>query len=390
MRVVYIFESTPQGGAYKALLAMINEMRQLGVDVIILTGKRSALNDNLDREGFKNVAAGHETAIIPVHFHGILKPLRLLKTCLLYYKSEWRAVKDASKQINFKEIDLIHTNSARSTIGCRLSKKYGIPHITHLREFGDRDFDCIKRTPFYERILNNGTTAFISISKAIQTYWNSKGIDVKKNHLIYDGSYYKDITVSSDDSKRAKALKMIIAGGVYPTKGQHLAVEAMGFLSDEVRNNITLDIAGWGDKQYIAEMKQYAEEHGYANQIHFLGAINDVHERTGMYQIGLMCSRSEGFGLVTSEYMHGRLGVIASNAGSCPELITDGMEGQLFTSGDAKSLADCILRYYNDREFLIKMSIAAQKKARECFTSELNARNIIDLYKRLLKDEAQD
>lgn len=385
MKVIYIFESNAAGGAYRALLAMLNEMRQLGVDVIVLTGKKGALNEELDRHGYLNYSIGHETAIIPVQIKGFLKPFRLLKTMLRYYNSEWKAIKSASAQIDFKEIDVIHTNSARSTIGCRLSKKYGIPHVTHLREFGDRDFDCIKRTPFYERILNNGTTAFISISKAIQNYWNAKGIDPNKNHLIYDGSYYKDISESSDKDKHNQKLKMIIAGGVYPTKGQHLAVKAIGYLPEEVRKNVSLDIAGWGDKQFIADLKLYAQEHGYGNQVTFLGAINDVHERTGQYQIGLMCSRSEGFGLVTSEYMHGRLGVIASNAGACPELITDGEDGLLFNSGDEKSLAESIMRYYTDRDFLIKMSNNAQKKARERFTSEINARNIIELYKRLIE-----
>ena len=384
MKVIYIFESTPQGGAYKALMAMIFEMQKLGVYPIVLTGERCPINDELDELGFENYASGHEPALIPLHFTNALKPLKLLKQYLYYYYKEWRAVRTVSKLIDFHDIDLIHTNSARSTLGCRLSRKFGIPHITHLREFGDRDFDCIKRTPFYERILNHGTTAFISISKVIFDYWTSKGIDSMKNTVIYDGVYYSNITESTDVSKQQDNLKMIIAGGVIPAKGQHLAVEALGYLPQEVRSHITLDIAGWGTQKYIDDMKKYANDCGYGNQVHYLGAINDVHERTGNYQIGLMCSRSEGFGLVTAEYMHGRLGVIASDTGACPELITNEEDGLLFKSGDSKSLSECILRLYNDRELLIRLSNAAQKKARNCFTSEINAKNIFEFYKKII------
>lgn len=387
MTVLYIFDNNNQGGAYKALITMLQEMRALGVDIIVATGEISGLNDDLNVIGIHNIAAGHETALVPLHLHGFLKPLYWLKQCLYYYYwKEWMAVRRVSQQLDFSRIDLIHTNSARCTLGCRLSQKFHIPHITHLREFGDRDFDCIKRTPFYESILNKGTSRFISISKAIQSYWNAdRGIDARKNQVIYDGVYYKDITESSDEDKRKTVLNMIIAGGVIPAKGQHLVVEAMGYLPAEVRCNITLDIAGWGTQSYIDEMKKYACERGYDKQICFLGARNDIHERTGMYQIGLMCSRSEGFGLVTAEYMHGRLGVIASNSGSCPELITDGKEGLLYESGNAKSLAKCILRFYQDRELLISCSKAAQMKARQNFTSEENAKQIFELYQTVIK-----
>ena len=102
-------------------------------------------------------------------------------------------------------------------------------------------------------------------------------------------------------------------------------------------------------------MSDYANQRGYLSQINFLGSINDVHERLGNYQIGLMCSRAEGFGRVTAEYMHAQLGVIASDSGANPELIQDGVNGLLFKSGDAKSLSECILRLYNNREFLIEL-----------------------------------
>ena len=74
-------------------------------------------------------------------------------------------------------------------------------------------------------------------------------------------------------------------------------------------------------------MKKFAVRHGIAGQINFLGPRTDVHSMLGNYQIGLMCSKSEGFGLVTAEYMHAKLGVIASNTGASPELIDNEITG---------------------------------------------------------------
>jgi len=100
-----------------------------------------------------------------------------------------------------------------------------------------------------------------------------------------------------------------------------------------------------------------------------------------------MCSRSEGFGRVTAEYMHAQLGIIASDSGANPELIEDGVTGLLFKSGDAKSLADCIIRFYNNRELLIQLSHAAREKARREYTQHKNAENIYKIYQEILKKQ---
>ena len=131
-------------------------------------------------------------------------------------------------------------------------------------------------------------------------------------------------------------------------------------------------------------MKEYSKRRGYDHIVHFLGSIENLHERIGNYQIGLMCSRSEGFGRVTAEYMHGCLGVIASDSGANPELIENGKTGLLFSTGDSMSLADCILRLYNDRDLLIKLSNAACQKAKTMYTQQKNSDSIYELYQALL------
>jgi glycosyltransferase involved in cell wall biosynthesis len=137
------------------------------------------------------------------------------------------------------------------------------------------------------------------------------------------------------------------------------------------------------DAGYIKEMKQYATEHGYASDIDFKGAVNDIHQRLKYYDVGLMCSRSEGFGLVTAEYMHAGLGVIASNSGACPEIVDDGVTGLLFESGNPVDLAKCIQLFYNDRALLENCGRAAKQKAKQKYTDVINSQNIRELYKEL-------
>ena len=385
IKVLYILDYGILGGATKAFVTLVRQMKRQSIIPIVVTSDYNELNKQLEEIGIKTISVGHRTAIESFSFKKITWPYSLLKLVVWYYYKECIAIKKIKKGIDFSEIDIIHTNSARNTLGCRLAKMTGKPHIVHIREFGDKDFDCIRLNPRYISLLNRYTDRFISVSNAVRDYWNSKGITAKKNVTIYDGVDYSDISESSDEDKRRPALRMVINGGVCEAKRQKLVVEAMKLLPEEVRSMIYLDIAGWGGKQYIAELLEDANNAGFGSQINYLGSIDDVHQRVGNSQIGLMCSRSEGFGLVTAEYMHGRLGVIASKSGASPELIEDGKSGLLFKAGDAESLANCIEKLYRDRDLLISLSRNAQIRAQVMFTQKKNAESVCDLYKEVLK-----
>lgn len=383
MKVLYILDYGTVGGATHSFLELVTQMKKLGVCPVVCLGQETDIVQYLDKEGIEYLCTGHRTVLEADFVKRKLLSRFFWKQALSFFVRERKAMRIVGS-IDISSIDLIHTNSARNDIGCYICKKYGIPHIMHIREFADADFNCISYRPNYISVYNHYTSIFISISDAVKKHWIKKGIREDKVITIYNGIHYEDITVSSDDDKKRHDLYMIIAGGVFPAKGQHLAIEALGKLPENIRCHFYIDVAGWYSDEYVQKMKDYASSMGYEKQVNFLGSINDVHERMGKYQIGLMCSRAEGFGRVTAEYMHGRLGVIASDSGANPELIEDGLTGLLFKSGDAQSLADCILKFYNDRELLIKLSNAGQEKARALYTQQKNAESIYELYKKLL------
>lgn len=385
MTVLYVLDYGTVGGATRSFVEMVTQMKSLGVHPIVITSKRNDLNVELENKGIKTIAIGHYTLFEPFFFwKGKGWIYRLCKTFVRYHIAEWHALKKIKRELDFNQIDIIHTNSARNSIGCYLSKAYNIPHIMHIREFADKDFNCIKLAPF-RSLYNKGTFTFICISKAVKQHWIKKGLDSKKMRVVYNGINYQDISISTDEKKTAQSLKLIIVGGVIPAKGQHLAVEAICSLPSDIRPYIYLDIIGWGEVKYIDQLKQTITKHNMSNNIRLLGPRTDVHSILGNYQVGLMCSRSEGFGRTTAEYMHAQLGVIASDSGANPELITNGQEGLLFESGNSDSLAKSIITMYNNRDLLVRCSNAALVKARNNYTAKNNANNIYDIYTNILK-----
>ncbi len=175
-----------------------------------------------------------------------------------------------------------------------------------------------------------------------------------------------------------------MGGGICETKGQHIAVEALNLRPEKIKSNIFIDFAGWYDPPYMPYLKEMIKKFGLEKQVGFIGDRKDIAEILCKYDIGLMCSKSEGFGRVTAEYMYSGLGIIAADTGASPELIMSNYSGVIYNRNDAKKLADKILMYYNDRRLLIEYGTNAHIEAEKRFTSLRNADDICEVYNELL------
>lgn len=386
MKVLYITDPGIVGGATRSLIDVASSMSDKGIECIVCTSSYNELNEELNKLNIVNFASGHRAVMDIPAYKKWKRPFKKLIKGLEYRLTLSYVIRNIEKNVNLKTVDLIHTNSARNDIGCILAEKYNIPHIIHIREFGDEDFHCICYRRNYTKFLNKHTTVFIAISQAVKDAWIRKGLIDEKIKVIYNGVDNTKI-VKADLSKSSigTPLRMVIVGGVCEAKGQLQIVEAMGRLPERMRENVHLDIIGWGDPSYIGIIKDRAETLELSKNICFVGARDDIYSLLQNYQVGLMCSRAEGFGRVTAEYMHAGLGIIASDAGANRELICDGESGLVYKLNDYDDLARCIAVYYDNRAFLLKMATAAFLVAGDRFTKEENASRIFNLYKELEK-----
>lgn len=232
---------------------------------------------------------------------------------------------------------------------------YNVPHIMHIREFGYEDFDCCTYRYKYNKYISKYTNRFLAISKAVAKSWISRGVTKEKVQILYDGVDIYSIKIKNNYNNDKK-LKIIIAGGICEAKGQYYAIEALSYLPEQIKKNVYLDIAGWDDPKYLKKLEKLIKECGLESQVKFLGTRNDLYEIYKEYDVGLTCSRAEGFGRVTAEYMYAGLCVIGSNMGATPELIEDNKDGLIYDYQNIHELSRCIERIYNDRELLRYLS----------------------------------
>lgn len=368
MNILFVTDPTSLGGATNALVMLTKQLKSKGCTIIVCVSRTPELIERLKKNGIRAVETGHIPAMVNCPRNrgkALVKKIVFSLRRIVYNLSA--AIKRVEREVDLSSIDLIYTNSARSDLGCLLARKYGIRHIVHLREFGVEDFGCMFLRRNYYSFLRKNADCFVAISDAVKESWISKGIPREKIVRIYDGIEISSIHPRVVKKVNCQELRMVIVGGIMPAKGQHLCIKALRALPKDIREKVSLDLIGWEYPYYRKYLNQLIEKYKLSEQVRFCGIKDGVGDVLCEYDVGLMASQSEGFGLVTAEYMAAGLCVVANNAGANPELISQNVDGLLFEQGDYKSLAQCISRLYHNREELERLALNGQRKAQKEF-----------------------
>ena len=386
MKVLYFADELTQSGAIKSFEEVVNSMHDIyGIETVVCTSGYGELNERLNDKGIENTAVGYGSYMLnsPITWWKI--PIKYILGGIKYYSRKKSSFKSVEENVDLSSIDLIHINVNRTDIGVDIASKYHIPVIMHIREFGQDDFKCWSYKRNYIDYLNKKVTRFIAISEAIKKSWVKRGLDEKKVKVVYNGVAYEKIKAQKPESlENSDTLQLVIVGGVIPSKGQLQAIRALALLPEDIKDKVSLDIIGWSSKEYFAIVEGEIKKLGLNNKVNILGAKSDVYDRLQNYHVGLMCSKAEGFGRVTAEYMHAGLGVIASSCGANPELIDNRENGLLYEYNNINMLAGCIAEYYKDRALLKKCAVNGKIGAAERYTSAKNAEEIYRQYKSVL------
>ena len=157
-----------------------------------------------------------------------------------------------------------------------------------------------------------------------------------------------------------------IVGRIEEGKGQHKVIEAMAELKDL---NIKVLIVGSAMQElYLQDLKQRVKDLDLQERIVFTGFTKNVHEHMQIFDVNVLATENETFGLVVIEGMINKVPVIATNNGGPLEIIDDGVDGLLF-DGTYLDLAQKIKLLYKDVHFKNKISLSGYEKVMEKFNA---------------------
>lgn len=382
MNICFITHISNLYGANRSLLDMIDGLSGHGVIAHVICPEYGELSEQLDLRS------------IPY----LIQPIA---RWVAKQPSTWQALKRIGTNISILpaiiqqlrewRIDITHTNSSVIPVGFLAAKLYGCPHVWHVREFCDLDYQLFWDWGFkISRSMIAGSDRVIANSKA--TYRHHFQDSLLPNHAVM----YNGIAASEEfESRRLQnnrnisgksTFTFMIIGYLIRNKGQHRAINALSKIAHEY--DVCLRIVGDGERSYTQYCHHMAQQLGIADQVVFVGYSADPRQEFRNADAVLMCSKHEAMGRVTIETMSMAKPVIGYDDGGTSELIEDGHTGLLFSGGELE-LADCMRRLLNDRNYADELGQNGWEWARSRFTNEKFAEQVHDLYCELLCEKSK-
>lgn len=384
MKVLYIFDEDDKYGAAKAGIEMISSLKEnYNITPIVITSQQNDINSFCDKNNIENYYTKHHKFTYAKSSSIIRNMIKFIPRYIRYILGNIYALNYIDKHISTETIDLIHANNSGLDLGILISKKYNIPNIIHLREYGvgKTKFNVKSYRNNYIKFLNKNTNQFIAISNSVKDFWISKGLDKNKIVVIYDGVNVENIKVKDQWFINDK-INMTIVGSISEGKGQLELLDAISSLDKKILSKIQLDIIGSGQLIDEKNVINKIDKLNLNKVVHFLGYKKNINNSLKQYDIGIVCSDGEGFGRVTVEYMTAGLCVIASDKGANTEIIMDNNNGIIYHKNIPNNLTQKIAFCINNREKIKKIGTNARSVSTKYSVSK-NIYSIEKLYKQL-------
>ena len=283
------------------------------------------------------------------------------------------------KAIKLNKIDLVHARSRgpawSAYFACKIT---GTKFVTTVH--GAYKCQNFFKT-LYNSVMVRGNKV-IAISNFIKDY-------ILQNYPQYIQEKYIvvinrgiDLAKFQPRNKRAVDVYRILLPGRYTRiKGQHVAIEALALLKDNVHLTFVGPI---GRKEsYYKSLQESAKELGIQNKVTFLESTTDMPKL--MADADLIINPStvpEAFGRTIAEAQAMGIPVIASNIGAPKEILIDCVTGYLIEPNNPKALAAAISKAIPTQLDMHQARTNMEKN----FSLDVMCENTIKLYEAVISD----
>ena len=137
-----------------------------------------------------------------------------------------------------------------------------------------------------------------------------------------------------------------------------------------------------GDGDETDAVKRYAKENGLKFVV--TGWVENPYSYLKIYDLAMLLSRWEGFGLSIAEYMAAKKSVIATGVDAIPTLIENGVDGLLVDVDSPEDVCEKAVYIYNHDKETEKMMENAYQKAINQFDIQRVGNQHVELMSELL------
>lgn len=314
MRVVYVAHSSGLQGAGFALMNMILGVKSKNIEPVLVLPQKGPIVEFAGKLGIRYYICNSFNVIRP-NAKGLKNIILYIPRLLRIIFTNYFAKRHLEKVVRVERPDIIHSNTGVIRIGALIAKKYGIPHVWHIREYQTLDFGWtpIGGMDYQRQLYSDSNNRCIAITRDIFNYF---GLKEEKDATIYDGVFSKEAKLPQPKKQNY----FLYVGCLKKEKGIVDAIAAFVQVADKIDPEIELWLAG-DDEINIRNIIRHTS---CFSRIKYLGFRRNVYELMANALALIVPSRSEGFGFITVEAMLNHCLVIGRNTGGTKEQFDNG------------------------------------------------------------------
>ena len=188
MKLLFLASTGEYGGSSTALYNIIKTLKDR-IEIIVIFPNRGKFSCEIELIGIKCIYIHYKFQLYP--------PFKTFKNIIIYIP---RAINQVflgifsrvklTKIIRDINPDIVHTNVGPVYVGYLIAKKLNIPHVWHIREYQDLDFDMhfFPSKNFFIKSLKATNNFPIAITEDIRNYFQMGN----NASIIYDGVFGED------------------------------------------------------------------------------------------------------------------------------------------------------------------------------------------------------
>lgn len=366
MKITHIVECA--GGVERYLEMLVPRLAERGIKQTLVCSH--SVNTDVLRKSVDRcyVTDMHQTfnpvAVIKI-IHQVRKAITASKADIVYCHSSFAGV--------FGRIAAIGT-------GCK------VVYNPHGWAFNMKNTSSIKLKIFrvMEKVLAHVTNKIVCISEAERgsaIYNNVCGED--KLALIPNGIDIEAVRMA-EPIKRSElgisddAFVVGMIGRLSAQKAPDAFIRAAEIIHKEIPNSAFIIV---GDGEQREEIEHFAREHGL--QLVVTSWTDEPYRYLKDFDVAMLLSRWEGFGLAIVEYMAAEKNVVATRTDAIPTLIKDGVDGLLVDVNNPEEAAAKVLWLYHHPQEAAAMRTKALQKVYAKYDINRVTNQHIDMFTKL-------
>jgi glycosyltransferase involved in cell wall biosynthesis len=175
--------------------------------------------------------------------------------------------------------------------------------------------------------------------------------------------------------------RIIFVGRLVAEKGVQIFLQAAEKLK-AVFPDVQIDLAGEGDSE--ENLRQMTIELGLANNVNFLGRLDNVAEALRNADIYIQPSLNEGLPNSLLEAMACGLPVVVTKVGGMPDVVTDGVHGFVVEPDNVTELAEALGNLLRDEPLRREMGKEGCARIQREFSLDSIAEKYITNYRKMI------